>query len=274
MNKMNQTINKLKEIALKVRKDILMATSKANSGHPGGSLSATDIMVCLYFHKMRHSSKKADDPNRDRFVLSKGHAAPALYSCLARSGYFPLKELETLRSLGSRLQGHPERTKLPGVEASTGPLGQGLSFANGVALAGKLDKKDYHVYCMIGDGESQEGMIWEAAMSSGHYKLDNLCLIMDHNRLQIDGNVSDIKNIEPVADKFKAFNFHVIEIDGHNYEEILNALDLADKVKGKPTMIIANTIKGKGVSFMENKAGWHGKACNPEELDKACEEVS
>jgi len=270
---MNQTINKLKEIALNVRKDILIATSKANSGHPGGSLSATDIMVCLYFSKMRHNSKKPSDPNRDRFVLSKGHAAPALYSCLARSGYFPLKELETLRKLGSRLQGHPERTKLPGVEASTGPLGQGLSFANGVALAGKLDKKDYKVYCIIGDGESQEGMIWEAAMSSGHYELDNLCVILDHNRLQIDGNVKDVKNIEPVTDKFRAFNFNVIEIDGHNYDEILNALEEADKVKGKPTMIVANTIKGKGVNIMENKVEWHGKACKPEELDGLCEGV-
>lgn len=270
---MNQTIKKLKEIALKIRRDILIATCKAGSGHPGGSLSATDIMVCLYFHKMRHSPKKPNDPNRDRFILSKGHAAPALYACLAHSGYFPVKELGTLRQLGSRLQGHPERTKLPGVEASTGPLGQGLSFANGVALAGKIDKKNYKVYCMIGDGESQEGMIWEAAMTSAHYKLDNLCAILDHNRLQIDGKVSDVKNVEPINEKFKAFNFHIIEIDGHNYNEILNALEESDKIKGKPTMIIANTIKGKGVPYMENKVEWHGKTCKPEELEKLCKEV-
>ncbi len=261
-------IPSLKKTALQVRKDILIETTEAQSGHPGGSLSATDIMVCLYFHKMKHNSKKPLDPNRDRFILSKGHASPALYACLAHSGYFPVKELTTFRKIGSRLQGHPERTRLPGVEASTGPLGQGLSFANGVALAGKLDKKDYQVYCMIGDGESQEGMIWEAAMSSGHYKLDNLCVILDHNRLQIDGEVSKVKNIEPIADKFKAFNFHVIEIDGHNYDEILSALEEADKIKGQPTMIIANTVKGKGVPMMENKAEWHGKACKPEQLDE------
>jgi len=266
-------IEKLKDIASEIRKDILKSTCKAQSGHPGGSLSATDIMVCLYFHKMKHNPKKPNDVNRDRFILSKGHAAPALYACLAHSGYFPIKELDTLRQLGTRLQGHPERTKLPGIEASTGPLGQGLSFANGVALAGKLDKKDYKVYCMIGDGESQEGMIWEAAMTSAHYKLDNLCVILDHNRLQIDGDVADVKNIEPIVDKFKAFGFNVIEIDGHNYEEILNALEKADKIKGKPTMIIANTIKGKGVKSMENKVEWHGKACKPEELDGLCKGV-
>ncbi|HZX44321.1 MAG TPA: transketolase [Candidatus Nanoarchaeia archaeon] len=266
--------NKLKEIAKEVRKDILTATCKAQSGHPGGSLSATDILVCLYFSKMKHNPKKPSDPDRDRFILSKGHAAPALYSCLARSGYFPIKELETLRQLGSRLQGHPERGKLPGIEASTGPLGQGLSFANGVALAGKLDKKTYKVYCMIGDGESQEGMIWEAAMTSAHYKLDNLCVILDHNRLQIDGDVEKVKGIEPIVDKFKSFNFEVIEIDGHNYDEILEALNKADKIKGKPTMIIANTIKGKGVACMENKAEWHGKACKPEELDNLCRSIA
>ncbi|MBW2975802.1 transketolase [Candidatus Woesearchaeota archaeon] len=267
---MQQKIQELKEISKKIRKSILTSTCLAGSGHPGGSLSAADIMVCLYFHKMRHNPKKPDDPDRDRFILSKGHAAPALYACLAYSGYFPVKELETLRQLGSRLQGHPERTKLPGVEASTGPLGQGLSFSNGVALAAKLDKKGYKVYCLIGDGESQEGMIWEAAMTSAHYKLDNLCIILDHNRLQIDGNVSDVKNIEPVKEKFMAFNFHVIEIDGHNYAEILQALEKADKIKGKPTIIIANTVKGKGVPCMENKVEWHGKACKPEELEKLC----
>jgi len=266
-------IEQLKKIAIEVRKDILRSTCIAESGHPGGSLSATDILVCIYFYKMKHNPKKPSDPDRDRFILSKGHAAPLLYSCLARSGYFPIKELDTLRKLGSRLQGHPERNRLPGVEASTGPLGQGLSFANGVALAGKLDKRNYRVYCMIGDGESQEGMIWEAAMSSGHYKLDNLCVIMDHNRLQIDGEVAKVKNIEPVKDKFTAFNFNVIIIDGHDYPEIINALDKAESVKGKPTIIIANTIKGKGVPYMENKAEWHGKSCKPEELKKLSGEV-
>jgi len=266
-------IDELKQIAVEVRKDILKDTCMAGSGHPGGSLSATDIMVCLYFNKMGHNAKKPEDPNRDRFILSKGHAAPALYSCLARSGYFPVKELETLRKLGSRLQGHPERTKLPGVEASTGPLGQGLSFANGVALAGKLDKKDYKVYCMLGDGEIQEGMIWEAAMSSGHYKLDNLCVVIDHNRLQIDGKVAEVMNVDPVTDKFRAFGFHVVEIDGHDYKQILDALEEADKTKGKPTAIVALTVKGKGVSSMENKAEWHGKTCKPEELQALCNGV-
>jgi len=269
----NKLIQDLKNIAKEVRKDILTSTCKAGSGHPGGSLSATDVMVCLYFHKMSHNPKRPTDPNRDRFILSKGHACPALYSCLARSGYFPIKELKTLRKLGSRLQGHPERAKLPGVEASTGPLGQGLSFANGAALAGKLDKKDYKVYCLIGDGESQEGMIWEAAMSSAHYKLDNLCVILDHNRLQIDGEVEKVKNIEPIADKFRSFGFNVIEIDGHDYHGILNALEQADKIKSKPTIIIANTIKGKGVSFMENQAGWHGKAPTDKELSQALKEL-
>lgn len=268
-----ELIKNLKEKAFEIRKQILKSTCLAGSGHPGGSLSATDIMVCLYFHKMNHNPKKPNDIDRDRFVLSKGHAAPALYSCLALSGYFPVKELDTLRKLGSRLQGHPERTKLPGVEASTGPLGQGLSFANGIALAGKLDKKDYKVYCMLGDGEVQEGMIWEAAMSSSHYRLDNLCVILDHNKLQIDGEVEKVMNIEPITDKFKSFGFNTIEIDGHNYGEILSALDKADDVKGKPTAIIANTIKGKGVPDMENKAEWHGKTCKLDELGKYTGEV-
>jgi transketolase len=270
---MEENMGQLKKIAMEVRRDILRETCEAASGHPGGSLSATDILVCLYFSKMRHNPKNPLDPNRDRFILSKGHAAPALYSCLARSGYFPIKELETLRRLNSRLQGHPERTKLPGVEASTGPLGQGLSFANGVALAGKLDRKNYKVYCMIGDGECQEGMIWEAAMTSAHHQLDNLCIILDHNRLQIDGEVEKIKGIEPIKEKFLAFNFNVIVIDGHNYKEIFSSLEEADRIKGKPTIIIANTIKGKGVPSMENKVEWHGKACSADELERLCKGV-
>ncbi len=266
-------IEELKKISVDVRKDILKSICSAGSGHPGGSLSATDIMVSLYFNKMKHDSKKPEDPNRDRFILSKGHAAPALYSCLARSGYFPVKELETLRKLGTRLQGHPERTELPGVEASTGPLGQGLSFANGVALAGKLDKKDYNVYCMLGDGELQEGMIWEAAMSSSQYKLDNLCVIVDHNRLQIDGNVKDVMNVDPVEGKFRSFGFHVVVIDGHDYTQILDALEEADKTKDKPTAIVAMTVKGKGVKIMENQVGWHGKAPKQEQLKELCDGV-
>ena len=269
----DKLIQKLKDTAKEARKHILTSIHSGGSGHPGGSLSAIDLMVCLYFHKLKHNPKKPEDPNRDRFILSKGHAAPALYTCLAMSGYFPIKELNTLRKLGSRLQGHPERTKLPGVEASTGPLGQGLSFANGVAIAGKLEKQHYKVYCMLGDGEVQEGMIWEAAMTSPHYKLDNLCVILDHNKLQIDGEVKKVMNIEPIKDKFKTFNFHIIEIDGHNPKQIISALEEADKTKGKPTAIIAQTIKGKGISFMENKAEWHGNAPDEEQLKQALEEL-
>ncbi len=263
----------LKKIALQVRKDILEMITAAGSGHPGGSLSATDLMVALYFHKMKHNPKKPDWEGRDRFVLSKGHACPALYACLARSGYFPVSQLKTLRKLGSCLQGHPEMDKCKGIEASTGPLGQGLSFANGIAIAGKLDNKDYRVYVMIGDGECDEGNIWEAAMAAAHYKLDNLIVILDHNRLQIDGQNKDVMGIEPIDEKFKAFGWNIIVIDGHNFEEIINALNEADKVKGKPTIIIANTIKGKGVPYMENKAEWHGKACTPEELKLALKEL-
>ena len=269
----NRVVEMLKDKAKQIRRDILEMTTEAGSGHPGGSMSAADIMVTLYFHKMKHNPKKPDWAERDRFVLSKGHACPALYACLARSGYFPLARLKTLRKLGSCLQGHPERDRCKGIEASTGPLGQGLSFANGIALAGKLDSKHYKVYVMLGDGEVQEGNIWEAAMSAAHYKLDNVCAILDHNRLQIDGFLEDVMNIEPIADKFKAFGWHVIEIDGHNFDEIINALNKADGIKNKPTMIVANTIKSKGVSFMENKAEWHGKALSKEELPKALAEL-
>lgn len=267
---MKEIIDKIKEMSNQIRKDALEMTTCANSGHPGGSLSAADIIAALYFYKMRHNPKKPDWQDRDRFILSKGHACPALYSALARSGYFPVDELKTLRKLGSRLQGHPEIHRLPGVEASTGPLGQGLSFANGVALAGKLDKKDYHVFVLIGDGESQEGNIWEAAMTAPHYKLDNVTAILDNNNLQIDGECKDVKNIEPVKDKWEAFGWQVIEIDGHDIKQIIKALDT--KTKNKPLMIVAHTVKGKGVICMENKAEWHGKACSPDELKAAiCE---
>lgn len=265
--------NNLKKIALQIRRDILEMTTQAGSGHPGGSLSATDIMATLYFHKMRHNPKKPDWPDRDRFVLSKGHACPALYACLARSGYFSIKKLKTLRKLGSCLQGHPEANRCPGIEASTGPLGQGLSFANGIALAGKLDNKDYKVYVMLGDGECDEGNIWEAAMLAPHYKLDNLTAILDHNRLQIDGFNKDVMNIEPINEKFEAFGWDVIIIDGHNFEHIINALNDADKAKNKPTIIIANTIKSRGISFMEDQAEWHGKSLDKEQLKKALKEL-
>ena len=266
-------IDELKEKAKQIRKDILEMIAKANSGHPGGSLSATDIIVTLYYHKMRHNPKKPDWEDRDRFVLSKGHCCPAVYAVLARQGYFPASKLKTLRQVDSMLQGHPDMKKTKGIEMSTGSLGQGLSVANGMAIAGRLDKKDYRVYCMIGCGESQEGQIWEAAMTAAHYKLDNLVCIQDYNKLQIDGSINSVKCVEPIKDKWRAFGWHVIEIKGHNFKEIIKALDDADKVKGKPTMILANTIKGKGVSFMENNAGWHGKAPNEEELKRALKEL-
>ncbi len=268
-----EEIEKLKKIALQIRKDILEMITLAGSGHPGGSLSATDILVALYFYKMKHNPRKPDWPDRDRFVLSKGHACPALYACLARSNYFSADKLKTLRSIGSFLQGHPERDRCPGIEASTGPLGQGLSFANGIALAGRLDKKNYKVYVMLGDGECDEGNIWEAAMASSHYKLNNLIAILDKNRLQIDGFNKDVMNIEPIDEKFKSFGWDVIAIDGHNFNQIIGALNKADESKDKPTIIIANTIKGKGVSFMENKAEWHGKALSEEELKIALSEL-
>ena len=271
--KMDKEIEKLKKIALQVRKDILEMTTAAGSGHPGGSLSATDIMVALYFHKMKYNPKNPSWEDRDRFVLSKGHACPALYSCLARSGYFPITKLKTLRKLGSCLQGHPERDRCKGIEASTGPLGQGLSFANGIALAGKLDNKSYKVYVMMGDGECDEGNIWEAAMAAAHYRLDNLVAIVDHNGLQIDGPTREVMNIEPIDEKFKAFGWNVIEIDGHNFEEIIRALNEADNLKGKPTVIIADTIKGKGICYMENKVEWHGKSCTSDELKQCLKEL-
>lgn len=261
--------DELKSIAKNIRKKILKIIAKAGSGHPGGSLSATDIATVLYFHKMKHDPKNPLDPDRDRFVLSKGHASPLLYTCLAEAGYFDKKVLDTLRRPGSPLHGHPEYGALPGIEASTGSLGQGLSIANGIAYAGILDKKDYRVYCLIGDGESQEGQIWEAAMTSAKYKLHNVVGILDNNCLQIDGKVCDVKDIEPIKEKWVSFGWHVIEIDGHNIEEIIKAFDDADNVKDKPVIIIAHTIKGKGVPFMENDAGWHGKAPDEEQLKKA-----
>lgn len=244
-------------------------TFEAKSGHPGGSLSAADIITALFFYKMHYDPKNPKWPERDRFILSKGHAAPALYAALALAGFFPEEELLTLRKPGSRLQGHPS-VSTPGIEICTGSLGQGLSVANGIALAGKLDKKDYHVYVLMGDGEIQEGCVWEAAMSSSQYKLDNLTAIIDRNRIQQTGNTEDIMGLEPLKDKWKAFCWHVMEINGHDFSSIINALNI---VSDKPKVIIANTIKGKGVSFMENRAVWHGVAPNQEESRKAMEEL-
>ncbi|MFH1287092.1 MAG: transketolase [bacterium] len=264
---------KLKITACNVRKNIIQMLTESKSGHTGGSLSAVDILTILYFYKMRYKSDEPNWPERDRFVLSKGHAAPALYAVLAEAGYFPKEELMTLRKLGSRLQGHPDRRKLPGVEASTGSLGQGISIACGIALCGKhIDKKNYRVYAMLGDGENQEGEVWEAAMSAAHYKLDNLCAVLDYNGLQIDGLVKDVMNIDPIVDKWRAFGWNAVEADGHDIKELIKVLDDAEKIKGKPSIIIAKTIKGKGVSFMEGKVKYHGMAPTYEECEKGlCE---
>lgn len=266
-------IDKLTEIAKTIRRDIIKMTTEVNSGHPGGSLSATDIIAVLYFKAMRHNPKNPAWPDRDRFILSKGHAAPALYSALARSGYFPEEQLLTLRKFGSPLQGHPEMGKLHGVEASTGSLGQGLSIASGIALAGKIDNKNYHTYVMIGDGESEEGQIWEAAMSSAYYRLDNLTAFIDYNSIQLDGWVKDVMELEPIVDKWKGFGWHVIEIDGHNLLQIIKAIDEAKATKGKPTVIVARTVKGKGVSFMENNVEFHGMAATREQMEFALREL-
>ena len=266
-------ITKLREIAKDIRKGIIEAVYSGKSGHPGGSLSIADIMTVLYFYEMNIDPKNPKDENRDRLVLSKGHCAPALYSTLANRGYFNIEELKTLRHIDSRLQGHPDMKKIPGVDMTTGSLGQGLSAANGMAIAGKLDKKDYRVYCIMGDGEIEEGQVWEAAMASNKYKLDNLCVIVDNNNLQIDGTIEEVMSSYPIDEKFKSFGFQVINIDGHNYQEIIDAFDVARNVKGKPVCIIAKTVKGKGISFMENKVEWHGKAPNEEQYMQALKEL-
>lgn len=266
-------MDKLKERARRIRLQTVKSLGEAGSGHPGGSLSLVDILTVLYFQVMHIDPKDPSWEDRDRFVLSKGHAAPALYATLAEAGFFPKEELLTLRKLGSRLQGHPDRKRTPGVEMSTGSLGQGLSVANGIALAGKLDGKDYRVYVALGDGECEEGQVWEAAMTSVHRKLDNLTAFVDNNMLQIDGNVEDIKSLRNIGARFQAFGWNVIEIDGHNMREIAAAIELAKATKGKPTMIIAHTIKGKGVSYMENALDWHGAAPNAELTQKAMGEL-
>jgi transketolase len=271
MNK--QQLKELKRRATVIRKHIIDGVFSASSGHPGGSLSCTDILTVLYFHEMRVDPKNPRWEDRDRFVLSKGHCAPALYGALAEKGFFPVEDLLRLRHVDSYLQGHPSLRHVPGVDMSTGSLGQGISTAVGMALAGKLDKKDYRVHVILGDGEMQEGQVWEALMSAAHYKLDNLVAFLDHNGLQIDGKITEVMSPESVEEKFKAFGWKVINIDGHDYIQIIGALKEAKNTKGMPTMVVADTVKGKGVSFMENAAGWHGIAPNKEQRDMAIAEL-
>lgn len=270
---MSNKVDELKQIARVVRKDIISMLTESASGHPGGSLSAADILTTLYFKEMNIDPKNPRMSHRDRFVLSKGHAAPVLYSVLARKGFFSVEELNGLRKLGSMLQGHPNMNDVPGVDMSTGSLGQGISAAAGMALAGKLDNKAYRVYALLGDGELEEGQVWEAAMSAAHYKLDNLTAFVDNNGLQIDGEIEKVMNPAPIGEKFLAFGWNVINIDGHDIEQIINAIDEAKSIKGKPTVVVCKTIKGKGVSFMENQAGWHGAAPNKEQCEIALKEI-
>lgn len=264
----------LEDKARSLRIEILKMLTEAGSGHTGGSLSAADIVTALYFYKMRYNPKDPKWRERDRFILSKGHAAPVLYAALALSGYFDKQLLKTLRKLGSPLQGHPCSRKLPGIEISTGSLGQGLSVANGIAMGLKIDGSSSRVYCLLGDGEIQEGQVWEAAMTAAHYRLDNLCAIIDNNGLQIDGHCCDVMYIEPIVNKWEAFGWHVIDINGHDMKAIVDALNKAETVKERPTMIVARTIKGKGVSFFEGKVEYHGLAPTHEELEMALKELA
>jgi transketolase len=267
------TIATLEGHAKTIRRDIINMLTEAGSGHPGGSLSCADIVAALYFHVMRHDPSNPDWPDRDRFLMSKGHCAPTWYSALARAGYFPVDWLDTLRKIDSPLQGHPDMIKTPGVEMSSGSLGQGLSIANGMALAAKIDGRDFRVYIVLGDGEIQEGQIWEAAMTAAHRKLDNLCAVVDHNGLQIDGPVDEVKSLGSIPSKWESFGWHVIEIDGHDMRQILDAYDEARTVKGRPVMIVAHTVKGKGVSFMEGKVDFHGVAPSEDEREVAIAEM-
>ena len=271
LEKMN--IKELTKKAVEIRKGIIEAVYCAQSGHPGGSLSIADILTVLYFHEMKIKPEEPNWEDRDRLVLSKGHCSPALYSCLANKGYFPIEDLKRFRQIDSYLQGHPDKNKVPGVDMTTGSLGQGLSAGNGMAIAGKINQKDYRVYCILGDGEIEEGQIWEAAMTSSKYKLDNLCVIVDNNNLQIDGTIEEVKSSYPIDEKFKSFGFEIIKIDGHDIEEIIKAFEVARNIKEKPTCIIAKTIKGKGISYMENQVGWHGKAPNEEQYKEAIKEL-
>ena len=269
--KMNK--QELMDTAKIIRKDIVSMLTESASGHPGGSLSAADIVTTLFFNEMNIDPKNPKMENRDRFVLSKGHAAPVLYSALARRGFFSPEELKTLRKFGSNLQGHPNMNDLPGIDMSTGSLGQGVSTAVGMALSGKVDNKDYRVYALLGDGELEEGQVWEAAMSGAHYKLDNLTIFIDFNGLQIDGDITKVMNPSPIDKKFEAFGWNVLVIDGHNYDEILEAIEKAKNHKGQPTAIVCKTVKGKGVSFMENEASWHGTAPSREQCEEALKEI-
>jgi transketolase len=272
-NKFNLSAAELKEMAKKLRRHVITMIATAGSGHPGGSLSAADIITALYFRTLRHDPENPQWSERDRFILSKGHAAPILYAALAEAGYFPVAELQTLRKMDSRLQGHTDRNLTPGVEMSAGSLGMGLSFAIGVALAARLDSKTYRTYALLSDGECQEGQTWEAALAAGHFRLDNLTAMVDYNGIQLSGRTCDIMNLEPLTEKWQAFGWHVIDIDGHNFDELLAAFPKAEKTKGRPTVIIARTIKGKGVSFMENNVAFHGKAPTPEEAERALKEL-
>ena len=266
-------IKALEKTAAEIRVGVVKAIHNAGSGHPGGSLSAADIVTALYFSEMNVDPKNPKMEGRDKFILSKGHAGPVQYSALALKGYFPVEDFMTLRKLGSKFQGHPDMNKVPGIEMSTGSLGQGFAAAGGMAIANKLNNDPGRIYVLLGDGEIQEGIVWEAAMSAAHYKLDNMVGILDYNGLQIDGRNEDVMTVAPVADKFRAFGWNVLEINGHDFEEILDAFAKARECKGKPTMIVAKTVKGKGVSFMEDNAGWHGKAPNDEETEQAVAEL-
>jgi len=267
-----EQVEELKQRANNIRKLIVQMLCKAGSGHPGGSLSAADLITALFFSVLRHDPKRPDWPERDRFHMSKGHCCPLWYAVLAESGYFPVDKLWTLRKLGSTLQGHPDR-RTPGVEVASGSLGQGLSVALGMSLAAKMDKLAYRVYCLLGDGEIQEGNIWEAAMACAHFKRDNICAILDYNGFQIDGKTADVMSLEPIADKWRSFGWHTVEINGHNMKQILAAYDEAASTRGKPTIIIARTIKGKGISFMENVCDFHGRSPTKEETDRALNEL-
>lgn len=270
----NGKIKELQDRARRIRIDIVKMLTDCGSGHTGGSLSAADVVAALYFYKMKYDPKRPRWKERDKFILSKGHAAPLLYAALAHAGYFDVSELSTLRKLGSRLQGHPDSKHLPGVEISTGSLGQGLSVANGVALAHKLDRSASRVYALLGDGELQEGQVWEAAMTAAHYKLDNLCAIVDNNGLQIDGPVDKVMGVEPIAEKWRSFGWEIFDIDGHDMAAIVAALDKAGTVKGKPSVIISRTVKGKGCSLFEGKVEFHGTAPSKEECETAMKELA
>jgi transketolase len=270
---LSASVAEMKAMAKRLRRHIVTMVGKAGSGHPGGSLSAVEIVTALYFKMMRHKPLDPQWPDRDRFILSKGHAAPLLYSVLAECGYFPVEELFTLRQMNSRLQGHTDRTITPGVEMSAGSLGQGLSFGLGVALAGRIDEQDYHVYVLLGDGECNEGQVWEAAMATAHYSVDNLTAIVDNNGQQIDGWNCDVMSLDPFPAKWQSFGWRVIEVDGHSLPELIAAYKEARKVKGQPTVIIAHTVKGKGVSFMENNPDFHGTAPNAMEVELALKEL-